>query len=225
MLDSPYLTLGTVFAYLALLTGIAEGLSKLPQTGPEITRKVVHIGAGNVMLLAWGFSVPRWLILVASVLAALIALTSYVLPILPSLNSVGRQSGGTFFYAVSIGAVAAVFMPPHFVYGVIGILVMAWGDGLAAVCGQRWGRHHYQVWGSTKSWEGSAAMAIASTLVTGLLLTVVFGVSLAVWGIAIVVGLIATLLEALSQWGIDNLTVPLGSAGLSFLLAQWFLGS
>lgn len=225
MLDSPYLTLGAVFAYLAVLTAIAEGLSKLPQTGPEITRKVVHIGAGNVMLLAWGLAIPRWLILVASGLAALIALASYVLPILPSLNSVGRQSGGTFFYAVSIGALAAYFVPPNFVYAVIGILVMAWGDGLAAVCGQRWGEHRYQIWGNTKSWEGSAAMAIASTLVTGLLLSQVFGVDWVVWGIALMVGAIATLLEALSQWGIDNLTVPLGSAGTSFLLAQWFLGS
>ncbi|NEO83053.1 MAG: phosphatidate cytidylyltransferase [Spirulina sp. SIO3F2] len=224
MLDTAYLMLGSVFAYLIVLVVIAEGLGELPQTGPEITRKIVHIGAGNVMLLAWWFAIPRWMILVASAIAGIVALVSYFLPILPSINSVGRQSLGTFFYAVSIGVVSTLFVPPHFAFAVVGILVMAWGDGLAAVFGQRWGRHPYQVLGNRKSWEGSATMTIASTAVTGLTLGGAFGFSLEVSLIAVAVGAIATLLEAISQWGIDNLTVPLGSAGASFVLAQWLLG-
>lgn len=225
MLDSAYLPLGSVFIYLVLLVVLAERLSQLPQTGPEVTRKVVHIGAGNVMLLAWWFAIPNWMIVGAAVLAGAIALTSYFLPILPSINSVGRNSLGTFFYAVSIGGVAIAFEPPYFAYGVIGILVMAWGDGLAAVCGQRWGKHPYQVLGSTKSWEGSATMAIASTLVTGLILSAVFGFTGMVWMVALMAGAIATVLEAVSQWGVDNLTVPLGTAALSFWLAQWLLNA
>lgn len=219
-----YWPLAWVFLYLILLVAIAEGLGKLPQTGPEITRKVVHIGAGHVMLLAWWFAIPSRMILSASVIAASIALASYFLPILPSINSVGRQSLGTFFYGVSIGIVSAVFPPPHFAYAVLGILVMAWGDGLAAVCGQRWGQHPYQIFGNRKSWEGSATMAIASAAVAGLVLTGTYGWQPEVWLVAVVVGAIATLLEALSQWGIDNLTVPLGSAGASFVLVQWLLG-
>jgi len=37
-----------------------------------------------------------------------------------------------------------------------------------------------------------------------------------------IVAVIATALEAFSLLGIDNLTVPLGSAALAFFLNQWF---
>ncbi len=130
-----------VAAYLGLLLIIAEGAGRFYQTEAELTRKIVHIGSGNVLLLAWGLKIPSWVAVDASIVAAIVALLSYFVPILPSINSVGRQSLGTFFYAVSIGVLTGWFFPlglPQF--AVIGILVMAWGDGLAAVVGQNWGR-------------------------------------------------------------------------------------
>lgn len=204
--------LGGVVAYLVLLVAIAEALNRFVHTGAEITRKIVHIGAGQVIVLAWWWRIdPQW-ILAASAAAALVALASYFLPILPSLNSVGRQSLGTFFYALSIGAIALLFMEHHPHHGVIGILVMAWGDGLAALVGQRWGAHPYQIWGNGKSWEGTATMALASFAVTVLVLGNVYGFSFPAMGIGVGVAIAATALEAISQFGIDNLTVPLGTA-------------
>jgi phytol kinase len=40
------------------------------------------------------------------------------------------------------------------------------------------------------------------------------------WSISIAVAIIATGLETFSKYGIDNLTVPLGSASLAFFLNQ-----
>ena len=39
---------------------------------------------------------------------------------------------------------------------------MAWGDGLAAIIGQRFGKHQYQIGTIKKSWEGSLAMTGAA---------------------------------------------------------------
>lgn len=117
----------------------------------EILRKVVHIGTGNVILLAWWLDIPAWVGISASILASTLALLSYKFPILPNINSIGRQSLGTFFYAVSIGLLIAWFwtiQQPH--YAVLGILVMTWGDGLAALIGQRFGKHPYTLWGMKK---------------------------------------------------------------------------
>ncbi|WP_443029132.1 diacylglycerol/polyprenol kinase family protein [Spirulina sp. CS-785/01] len=225
-LSSSQIQAGMVAAYLGLLLIIAEGAGRFFKTEPELTRKIVHIGSGNVLLLAWGLNIPSWVAVDASIVAALVALLSYFVPILPSINSVGRQSLGTFFYAVSIGVLTGWFFPvelPQF--AVIGILVMAWGDGLAAVVGQHWGRHKYQLGRNKKSWEGSGTMFLVSGLVVLLVLWGVYGLSLSVVGIAVVVGAIATFLEAFSLLGIDNLTVPLGSALLAFYFCQVFLGS
>jgi phytol kinase len=40
------------------------------------------------------------------------------------------------------------------------------------------------------------------------------------WVMSLAVALIATTLEAFSKFGIDNLTVPLGSAAVGFVLSQ-----
>lgn len=212
-----------VFAYLAILVILADILSRFIVDDPELTRKIVHIGSGNVILLAWWFNISTEVIVSASIIAAAIAILSYLIPILPSIESVGRQSFGTLFYAISIGILAACFWrnTPH--YTVIGILVMAWGDGMAAIIGQRFGSHIYQIKGITKSWEGSLAMTTAAFLVTQLILLSVLGNGWPIWLISLMVAVVATILEAFSIFGIDNLTVPLGSGLFVFLGVQALL--
>ena len=209
--------LAAVFLYLAILVVIAEALSRLLPDDPELTRKVVHIGSGNVILLAWWFDISRTVIVGAAIIAAAIAITSYLVPILPSIESVGRKSFGTLFYAISMGILAACFWLDTPQYAVIGILVMAWGDGLAAIIGKRFGKHKYQIGEITKSWEGSLAMAAAALIVSGAILLAVEGNTWQTWTITIVVALVATICEAFSKLGIDNLTVPLACGFLCFL--------
>ena len=203
-----------IFVYLGILVTVAEVLSRLVHDDAELTRKIVHIGSGNVILLAWWLDIATSVIVSASIIAAGIALISYFTPILPSINSVGRKSLGTLFYAISIGILAACFWSHSPQYTIVGILVMAWGDGMAAIIGQRFGKHPYQLLTITKSWEGSFAMAITSFIVTTSILLLIQGNIWQTWLTSLIVALLATALEAVSQLGIDNLTVPLGSAML-----------
>ncbi|MEH2170248.1 MAG: diacylglycerol/polyprenol kinase family protein [Nostoc sp.] len=191
---------------------------------PEIVRKIVHIGTGNVILIAWWLDIPASVGITASILASAITLLSYRLPILPGINSVGRQSLGTFFYSVSFGILVAWFwylQQPQ--YAALGILIMTWGDGLAALIGQRFGTHKYKVFGTEKSWEGSLTMMLVSYVVSNLILVGAQGNSWQTWAISLMVAVIATALEAVSFLGIDNLTVPLGSAALAFFLSNLVL--
>jgi phytol kinase len=191
---------------------------------PEIVRKIVHIGTGNVILIAWWLDIPASVGITASILASAITLLSYRLPILPGINSVGRQSLGTFFYSVSFGILVAWFwylQQPQ--YAALGILVMTWGDGLAALIGQRFGKHKYKVFGTEKSWEGSLTMMFVSYVVSSLILVGTQGNSWQTWVISLIVAVIATALEAVSFLGIDNLTVPLGSAALAYFLSHLVL--
>lgn len=214
---------GLVLGWLVLIGGVSEGARQLGY-GPEITRKIVHIGAGHVILLAWWLTLPAWMGVAAAVVFAGVALVSYRLPILPGINSVGRRSWGTFFYAVSIGVLMGWCWPHGYPYfGVIGILIMCWGDGLAALVGQRWGHHSYEVWGEKKSWEGSLTMAIASGLVVLIVLGGLQGVTWSLGLVALGVAGSATILEAVSKYGIDNLTVPIGAAAIALGLTRLLL--
>lgn len=207
---------GTWLGVILLLAVVAK---RYTAANSEITRKIVHIGTGNIILLAWWLDIPASIGIGASIVASVVTLLSYKFPILPGINSVGRQSLGTFFYAVSIGILVAVFwsiQQPQ--YAALGILVMTWGDGLAALVGQKFGKHHYKVWGIQKSWEGSLTMAVVSYVVSILILLSVQGNVWQIWLISLAIALVATSLEAFSKFGIDNLTVPLGSAAIGFAL-------
>lgn len=219
-----WLQLALASAWLGAVSLVAAIINRYTSANSEIRRKVVHIGTGNVILLAWWLHIPAWVGITASILASAVTLLSYKFPILPGINSVGRQSLGTFFYAVSIGLLVAWFWSlsqPH--YAVLGVLVMTWGDGLAALIGQRFGKHLYHIWGMNKSWEGSLTMALVSYIVSSLIFLGVQGNIWQTWVVSLAVALVATSLEAFSKFGIDNLTVPLGSAALAFVLNQLLL--
>ncbi|AUS99418.1 phosphatidate cytidylyltransferase [Nostoc sp. CENA543] len=219
-----WLQITIVAAWVFLILAIAGFVNRFATSDPEILRKIVHIGAGHVILIAWWLNIPASIGIGASVLASIVTLLSYILPILPGINSVGRQSLGTFFYAVSVGVLVASFWSlQQQQYAAIGMMVMCWGDGLAALVGQRFGQHKYKVLGTQKSWEGSLAMLVVSFLVCSLILLGVFGNIWQIWAVSLAVAFTATSLEAFSFLGVDNLTVPLGSAVLAYVLMQlWY---
>ena len=215
-----WLQIGLAATWVGFVVLLAFGLQAWKVVEPEVIRKVVHIGTGNVILLAWWLKIPAVVGIGASILFSLVTLLSYRLPLLPGINSIGRKSFGTFFYAVSIGILTACFWQQAPQFAVLGVLIMTWGDGFAALIGKRWGQHLYHLGGIQKSWEGSLTMLAVSWIVSSLILLSVYGNLWQIWLIAAVVAVVAALLEAYSNLGIDNLTVPLGSAGLAFWLIQ-----
>jgi phytol kinase len=218
------LKIAIAVTWLVFVALCAESVKRFTKADNEIIRKIVHIGTGNIILIAWWLQFPMWVGVTASIFFSAIALLSYYVPILPSINSIGRKSFGTFFYAVSIGILVAWFWSIHQPqFAAIGILVMTWGDGLAAIVGQRIGRHPYKLWNMKKSWEGSFTMGAISFLVCTIILFSTFGYHWEIWGIAAVVAVVATGLEAFSKFGIDNLTVPISSAAIALFLTQLFL--
>jgi phytol kinase len=212
--------------YVGSIVLLAELGHRWQWFSAEQSRKIVHIGTGNVIALAWLLQLPAWVGITSAVLAGIITLISYWLPILPGVNSVGRKSYGTFFYAVSMGLLIAIFWPlKHPEYAAIGILVMAWGDGLAAIIGQKWGRNPYQILGNSKSLEGTATLLLVSYIVTTVVLYITHGNLLYVWLVGMPVAIVAVILESISQFGIDNITLPLGAAMLAFWLAEILPGN
>jgi phytol kinase len=211
-----------VAVWLGLVFLASEILHRFKQD-PELVRKVVHIGTGHVLLIAWWLQIPTWLCVAAGVTFSAIALASHHTNILPMLNDVGRKTYGVFYYALSITVLVGLLWDHHPQYAVIGVMVMSWGDGMAALVGKRFGKHTFIYMGNKRSLEGSLAMFVTSLIVMLGIFASGHSLSAHDIGVAIPVAVIAAMLEAFSPGGTDNLSVPLASASLSYFLQIYTL--
>ncbi|TYQ24906.1 phosphatidate cytidylyltransferase [Pseudanabaena sp. UWO311] len=213
--------ISAVAIWLGLVFLASDILRRLKQD-PELVRKVVHIGTGNVLLIAWWLHIPTWLCVTAGVTFSAIALASHYTNILPMIHDVGRKTYGVFYYALSITILVVLLWDSHPQYAVIGVMVMSWGDGMAALIGKRFGKHTFVHLGNKRSVEGSVAMFVTSLMVMIGIFGLTHGIHTRDIGIAMPVAAIAALLEAYSPGGTDNISVPLSSAALSYVLQSIF---
>jgi dolichol kinase len=127
---------------------------------------------------------------------------------------------GTVYFPLSFAALIwLLWDQPHLL--VASLMPMTWGDALAAVVGQRIGQRCYTVGGCTRSLEGSVVLFLISwvaTLAPLLLLNPGTLDPVAAVGVAAATALGAVVIEAVSPWGIDNLTVPAISAIILVLM-------
>ena len=211
-------TLGSIvsFIYVFAVIFLAGFLERF---GKEASRKTVHILVANWWLIAMiFFKTPLWAAFVPACFVLLNTL-SYRFNLFSAMErGEGRGDLGTVYYAISL-LILALFSFSAYgnpIIGGLGILMMGYGDGLAAVVGKKYPLGPYQLGDNKKSLSGSLTMFVASFLVGFLFLTVT-GQSQALVP-ALVLSTIATALEAITPWGLDNLTVPLLSSAAYYWL-------
>ncbi len=210
---------GSALACLAILLA-TEWLHRTRRVDAEWTRKLAHVLMGLVACtFPWVFASPAPVLLLCASFLALMA-CAQSRGGLPSLHQVRRRSAGTVLYPVAVAVVFLACGDRPALY-VPSILVLAVPDVVAAVVGQRFGRHPFPVPGQAKSVEGSLAFfaaALACLSISFAFLPLPMRVPSA--AAALVVSALAALTEALSSEGADNATVPLATAMALSLLAH-----
>lgn len=91
------------------------------------------------------------------------------------------------------------------------LLILTLGDAAATLAGMWLGTHHYHVFGARRSLEGNLALFSFASLLCGF--TISDGTPTAIM-IALLLGLLISLTETVSPFGLDNLSVPLMTAVL-----------
>ncbi|MEH1970213.1 diacylglycerol/polyprenol kinase family protein [Nostoc sp.] len=236
MTNNDFIGLAISYVYATGLLVIGEALRRLFAVKPDLTRKVIHIGAGM-----WAFGVlllfSHWEIGIIP-FATFIGL-NYLFYRYRIIGAMDTQdsSPGTVYFAISVTLLFGLLWRPDgpvdsAPIAVAGIMAMTWGDALAALIGRRFGQHKYQVGNSVRSWEGSLAMFVATTVVVFMVLLLLPGSSLSPlstplslgWALltAVVTATFATLAEAVSPHGTDNLSVPLIAAGVVWVIMHGF---
>ncbi len=207
--------IAVVLLWLAVVVGTALVVRHRFPDQREWSRKVVHIGTGPVVLLAWGLGIARWVALPAAIAVTLATALNHRFRVLPAVEDVDRHSYGTVAYGASIAILLALFWPQQPLAVAAGVLVMAIGDGLAGLVGPQLRSPRWRVRGQGKSLAGTVAMSGGALVVLVLLQLIAQSQGMAApgWPQLIAIALLATALEQGSSFGIDNLTVPI-SAGL-----------
>jgi len=197
------------FVFIFSVLGIAETLRKRFHYTPDFTRKVVHISVGMWSLgTVWLFQ-NRWMAIVPPLVFIVLNYISYRKDMFKAMESDDKSNLGTVYFPLAFALIILIFWgTPDKI--VAALMPMTWGDAMAAVLGKRFGRISYTVFGHTRTVEGSLSMLFFSGLTTFLALWFLspqtgFGMAIAV---SAGMALAATLTEAISPWGMDNLTVP-----------------
>ena len=204
------------------MLAIGEGLRRWRGYSSDFTRKVIHIGVG---MLSWAlpflFDNP-WPFVLACGAFMVINFLDWRYGFFAAMASGDRSNLGTVYFPFAAAVVALIFWdrPPLMVAA---LMPLTWGDGLAPVFGRAFGRNHtYTVFGHTRSLQGSTAFFIMGSFFTWLALWLLNGnpdLSPASALLpALAVNGATALVEAVSGWGLDNLTV---TAAATFILSIW----
>jgi len=202
------------FVFVFGVLGIAGQLLKRKLISPVVSRKLVHIGVAHWWFLAMLFF-DSWPFAVAVPAAfVIINVLSYLFRLLPAMeHEVRTRNLGTVYFPVSLVVLAVLCWngPMPVWVGGMGILVLGYGDGLASLFGETFGKRALLVFGNRKSLAGTVTMFVASAVVVGLFV--------AGWGsptsfgsvmlAAVLTAAVATAVEFLTPFGVDNLTVPI----------------
>ena len=213
--------------YIFAILGLATLVAKFSKGASETSRKLVHILVGN-----WVFITPLFTQLWAVLLVpfSFIIINSLSLKY-KTFSAMERNddSLGTVYYAVSMFVLSgAGFLLGWRTLPIIGLLTMAYGDGLAAVIGKRWGKRKPFSFAPEKTVAGTLTVAVTAFIVsaasilifekeqttanTGITAVIIISLSTAV---------IAAFSELIGKKGCDNLTLPIGSGLFATLCLQF----
>jgi phytol kinase len=216
------LGVASVAAWLSLLAVLALAVRRRWNGQREWSRKLVHIGTGAVVPIAWAFGISQTIAVPAAGAITVLAALNHRIRVLPAIEDVDRRSYGTIAYGASITMLLWLYWPAQPVAVCAGVLVMALGDGLAGLIGPLVSSWSWSVWGQRKSVLGTGAMATASLVVLFALQAVAKAQGLAAPPALVLLAITAAavLLEQCAVLGLDNFTVPVAVGWLWSSLAR-----
>lgn len=198
--------------YLALFA-LGELLYHVFKVKAEITRKFVHAGTGLLALLFPLLLDSHWWVLLLCASFAVILLCSLRFGWLQSINAIDRKSVGSLAYPIAVyGCYLSYRYHGHqHIHYYLPIMVLAISDPLAALCGKKWPWGAYRIAGASKTATGSLIFFISAFLIILLSWRYVYLSGFATGNVLAfaLIALLATIAEATSRDGYDNVSIPL----------------
>lgn len=214
MISSDVTGLILVYSYVSLILIMSE---KVLGKYTTFSRKFLHIMVGNVIFILPFFTNQFVITFLAA--APFVVLTFLISPYSPvKINDKISSSGhgmGLVYYAISWTVLAFFFYDQPWNIAV-GIAAMSYGDGFAALIGERYGKHKFKISSDTKSLEGSLGMFLV-LMVSLFIVLLYFNVTIPNLLVIPCVAITATIFEAITPKGLDNLSACFAAVGVYIL--------
>lgn len=200
----------------------------------HLSRKLIHIGTGPFFVLCWLLfnDNPSNKYLAAIVpLAFTIQFLLIGIGVIKDEASVKAMSRsgdrreilrGPLFYGIIFVVLTIIFWKQSPI-GIVALMLMCGGDGLADIFGRTWGKKKLP-WNKSKSWIGSLGMLLGGWLLSIVIIGIytksgIFLDSFLSFIFPItIISIVGTLVETLPLRDVDNITVTLSAVALGYLL-------
>ncbi len=198
---------GIILSYLFIAV-IIVAAKFFEKAGKEASRKFIHIMLANWWFIAMYFFKNAIWASIVPLSFVIINYISYKKDLIDVMEREKNDGLGTVYYAISLLLLSiytfGIIRRPEI--GLCAVLIMGYGDGLAAIIGRSIESFSYKIGNSQKTLAGSCTMFFISFLIAAVFLA---SIASPMWLLkAILLAISVTVIEAISVKGTDNITVP-----------------
>ena len=234
MLKSDFIALIITFIVSLIWLRVNDYAAHKGWISAELSRKLIHIGTGPIFVLCWLiFPNSTNSKYIAALVPLAITLQFFLvgIGILRDESAVQAMSRtgdpreilrGPLYYGLIFVLITIIFWYDS-PTGIVALMLLCGGDGLADILGRRYGKSHIP-WNPRKSWIGSLAMFsggfILSSIILGIFISMgIFDSTLiALIPTILIISLLATIVETLPLPDVDNITVTATAVLLGYFL-------
>ena len=234
MLNNNIIALVITFLVALIWLRFNDFLAQRGWVESHLSRKFIHIGTGPLFVLCWLLFNDNP---INKYLAALVPLMFTIQFFLigigmikddASVKAMSRSGDrrevlrGPLYYGM-IFVLLTIFYWKNSPIGIIGLMLMCGGDGLADIFGRKWGTKKV-LWNKGKSWAGSTGMFLGGWILSVIVVWIfsafgVFSDSIQTYLLPItVIAIVGTIVESFPLKDIDNITVTLSAVIIGHLL-------
>jgi phytol kinase len=234
MLSNNFIALIITFVTAVMWLRINDFAAHRGWISSHLSRKIIHIGTGPVFVLCWLlFNESPSARYLAALVPGLITVQFLLVGLgiikdeaaVKALSRTGNRQEilrGPLFYGI-IFVILTILYWKDSPIGMVALMLMCGGDGMADVVGRRYGQAKLP-WAANKSWMGSLAMFLGGWILAIGVLWVyvaarVFAGPMSIYLPALTwIALAGTIVESLPIRDIDNITITICAVFLGHIL-------
>ena len=234
MLNSNFIALIVTFVVSLIWLRVNDYAAHKGWISGQLSRKLIHIGTGPIFVLCWLiFPNSTSSKYIAALVPLAITLQFFLVGIgvLRDESAVQAMSRtgdpreilrGPLYYGL-VFVLITIFFWYDSPTGIVALMLLCGGDGLADILGRRYGRSHIP-WNPRKTWIGSLAMFSGGFILSLAILAIYISVGIfdstliELIPTLLIISLMATIVETLPLQDIDNITVTATAVLLGYFL-------
>lgn len=192
----------------SILLATVEVVRRKSFISNDLSRRLVHMGAGAINVVA-PFFVSHIAIIIVNIIFAVLLLAGRNTGYFSSIQTTNRKTYGDIYFPLGIIVAAAILLPDNVTAFQYGVAIMGFSDALAGLVGERWGRNPMYIFNNRKTLTGAFVFYLSSLVITFIFVPQVLPV-------IFILPLILAGVEFVLVYGLDNLVLPV-TAGLLFV--------